>query len=222
VDLLPQGAYGEHRRTEVLPFVPRSATSILDVGCGTGGFGVSLRSQLAPSARIVGIEAVADQAQHARARAVYDEVLDGYFPQDLGEGPGRFDLIVFNDVLEHMLDPWSVLRRSRDLLVPGGQVVASIPSIQYAPVVWRLLRGRWDYTDEGTLDRTHVRFFTRRTMVEMFEQAGYDIETCAGVNGVRDVWAGDRSVARRRVKLLVRPLLGDAQFLQFVVVAARA
>ena len=84
-----------------------------------------------------------------------------------------------------------------------------------------LLRGRWDYTDRGTLDRTHVRFFTRATMVEMFERAGYTVELCEGINSVRQEWKQDPSGPRRLAKLLLERALGDARFLQFVVVAKR-
>ena len=70
-------------------------------------------------------------------------------------------MVFFNDVLEHVLDPWTLLQQVHDVLAPDGTVVAAIPSIQYAPVVRDLLRGRWDYRDTGTLDRTHVRFLPK-------------------------------------------------------------
>ncbi len=73
----------------------------------------------------------------------------------------------------------------------------------------------------GTLDRTHVRFFTRATMVEMFERAGYTVELCEGINSVRQEWKQDPSRPRRLAKLLLVRALGDARFLQFVVVAKR-
>jgi hypothetical protein len=111
-----------------------------------------------------------------------------------------------------MVDPWRALSDIKPFLSHDGVVVASIPSIQYLPVSLRAVAGRWTYTDEGTLDRTHLRFFTKSTMREMFEAAGFDILTLDGVNSFL---AGDRY-------RFVRPLgrvLGNAQWLQFVVVA---
>jgi 2-polyprenyl-3-methyl-5-hydroxy-6-metoxy-1,4-benzoquinol methylase len=212
--------YGFDLRREVAPFVPRDARSALDVGCGRGGFGRTLRSVLGADARLVGVEAIDDVAAAARDAGDFDEVRAGYFPDALdGE---RFDVVTFNDVLEHMLDPWQALRDCHRHLTPDGRVVASIPSIQYAPVLWQLVRGRWDYTDSGTLDRTHVRFFTRATMVEMFEQTGYAVEQCAGITSVMQRWATDPVAPRRWLKRGLAGALGDRQYLQFVVVARPA
>jgi hypothetical protein len=95
--------------------------------------------------------------------------------------------------------------------------VAAIPSIQYAPVTIALLRGRWDYTDDGTLDRTHVRFFTRRTMVEMFEGAGLEVAVCEGVNSVYDERWNRRSPLRRAWTAIIP----DSTWVHFVVVGRR-
>lgn len=175
---------------------------------------------LGADARIVGVEAVAGQAAVARRDHGFDEVIEGYFPDALDGRSERFDLITFNDVLEHMLEPEDALRISRRFLEPHGRVLAAIPSIQYAPVVLRLLRGRWDYTESGTLDRTHVRFFTRATMTEMFGKAGYRIERCVGANSLRNSWAADPSPLQRFAKLQLARLLSDWQYLHFVIVAA--
>ncbi|MCL2541997.1 MAG: class I SAM-dependent methyltransferase [Nocardioidaceae bacterium] len=212
-----QDVYGFDRRPEVAPYVPRSARSVLEIGCGRGGFARTLRELLGPDARLVGVEPVAESAAAARAAGDLDEVVEGFFPEAVPEE--RFDLVVVNDVLEHMLDPWAALRSCHRFLAPGGRVVASLPSIQYAPVVWQLLRGRWDYTDDGTLDRTHVRFFTRATMVELFETTGYDVERTAGIASVVDRWATDPLAPRRWLKRGLARALGDAAYCQFVVVA---
>ena len=147
-DLPQQDIYHDNPRPEVAPFIPTGARSVLEVGCGKGGFGPTLRRTLGEQARIVGIEAVPAQAAVARSGHGFDEVADGYFPQAL-EGEERFDLVCFNDVLEHVVDPWATLGAATDLLHPGGHVLAAIPSIQYAPVTISLLRGRWDYTTRG-------------------------------------------------------------------------
>jgi hypothetical protein len=105
----------------------------------------------------------------------YERRITGSFPDDL-PATEPFDCIVFNDVLEHMIDPWSVLATTRSLLSARGVVVASIPNIRHVSVLLPLLvRGRWSYMEWGVLDRTHLRFFTRRSMISMFEGAGYRV-----------------------------------------------
>ena len=99
--------------------------------------------------------------------------------------------------------------------IPGEvHIVAAIPSIQYAPVVRSLLAGRWDYQDAGTLDRTHLRFFTKATMVEMFAE-DFDVVSCTGVNSVW-AYAWAHKTLKRRAFVRVLP---DSQWLHFVVVA---
>lgn len=214
-----QAHYGESPRDEIIPLVPRDIRSVLDVGCGNGAFGGALRRLLGTDARIVGMEAVPSQAALARDPSRgFDEVYEGYFPDDL-PADERFDLITFNDVIEHIVDPWTAVQRTHDHLVPGGRVMASIPNIQHIYTVAQLARGRWDYTDMGTLDRTHVRFFTRATMVELFEGAGFEVETCVGINGQEHRWAQDTVPWRRFLKLRLVPFLGDFRWVQFVIVA---
>lgn len=214
-----QDAYHVNHRLDVLPYAPRDVSSVLDVGCAAGGFCESLRRVLAPGARVVGVEAVATAAADARAAGAFDEVIDGYFPEALAGRDDTFDLVVFLDVLEHMLDPGEALDAAHERLAPGGRVLASIPNIGYAPVVADLVRGRWDYTDTGVLDRTHVRFFTAATMRELFTAHGYAVQTCAGINDVAEVWNSDPLLPRRWVQKAMRRALGSAAYMQFVIVA---
>ncbi|MBS1848924.1 MAG: class I SAM-dependent methyltransferase [Actinobacteria bacterium] len=217
-----QDVYAVIPRPELLPYLPKDLGSVLDVGCSRGGFGPTLRSHLGPDASIIGVEAVAESARVARAGGAFNEVIDGYFPDALADDDRRFDLITFNDVLEHLVDPWDALRACHDLLEPGGLVGAVIPSIRYAPVVWELIRGRWDYADDGTLDRTHLRFFTRATAAEMFTDCGYVVETCAMANPITTKWSTDPLRIRRSAKAAFAKLLGDAAYLHVVIVARRA
>lgn len=105
----------------------------------------------------------------------YDTRIVGTFPEDVPVGP-MFDCAVFNDVLEHMVDPWAALEFTRGFMQDGGHVVASIPNVRHIMVTKPLiLTGRWDYEEFGILDRTHLRFFTRTTIVDLFESSGYEI-----------------------------------------------
>ena len=161
----------DNDRPEMLAFVPRDASSILDVGCATGRFGETLRAAR-PGAAIHGI----DPTEHDAARPnPYDTRTTGLYPQDLPAGV-RYDCVIFNDVLEHMADPWAALRATRELLTDRGRVVASIPNVRHLTVLLPLvLKGRWHYDDSGILDRTHLRFFTRRSMRDLFESSGYEV-----------------------------------------------
>jgi 2-polyprenyl-3-methyl-5-hydroxy-6-metoxy-1,4-benzoquinol methylase len=213
-----QAVYGDNPRHEVVPFLPAGVTSALDIGCGRGGFGVSLRTAYGPGARLVGVEAVAEQAQRARRDDGFEEVVEGYFPDALAGRAERYDLVTFNDVLEHVVDPLEVLRATVPLLTEGGRVLAAIPNVGYAPVVLDLARNRWEYTDEGILDRTHLRFFTRATCIGLFEDAGFEVEQCVGINSIGKKWEGDPFAPRRLLKRGLARVLGDHRYLHFVVV----
>lgn len=219
-----QSVYGDNARAEVQPWIPRTAAAVLDVGCGEGGFGRTLRATLAPDARICGVDAVIDNVEAARRTESFDKVTHGYFPEALGNSEDKYDLITFLDVLEHMFDPWSVLASTHDYLLPGGKVVAAIPNVQVWTLMRALVRGRWDYTDTGILDRTHVRFFTKATMIEMFEGAGFVVESCEGINSQRVPPRPVRAVINRRLFIdmkWVPYVIPSSAWLQYVVVGRK-
>lgn len=206
--------YEDDDRAEVGPFLPEGARSILDAGCGAGGFARTLRRRYGDSAKLTGLEPHTDGAAVALEAGLYDDVVVGPFPE--GAEGRSFDCIVFNDVLEHMSDPWQALERAKVHLTAGGHVVASIPSVQYLPVLWDLARhARFDYTETGVLDRTHLRFFTWKTATDMFLHAGYDIVSVTGVNSAFQ-WK-----PYRRWRRLER-LVGSRRWMQFIVVATPA
>lgn len=117
-----------------------------------------------------------DPAQAARAQGKCQEIVVA----DLGEAArklsGPFDAIVYGDVLEHLADPLSVVTALNHTLAPGGVVIVSVPNVAHLWVRLSLLLGRFDYADRGILDRTHLRFFTRRTFLEFLAQAGLTVE----------------------------------------------
>ena len=154
--------YGEVVNTGLLDlFEPKRR--VLDVGCGTGAWVPLLRRKGVEN--IVGIEfavAAADQAERVYDRVVRQPV-ENVSLDDLGAQP--FDTIIAADVIEHLVDPWHELRRWTGWVVPGGQLVISVPNLRYFRLVSSLVQGRFDYSDEGGLmDRTHLRWFTRRSL----------------------------------------------------------
>jgi SAM-dependent methyltransferase len=161
---------------------------------------------------------VASQAQAARL-AGFDEVVEGFFPDALlnGTDTDQFDVITFNDVLEHILEPAETVAAAKKLLAPGGRVIAAIPNVQVATLIWDLIRGRWEYTDEGILDRTHVRFFTKSSMKSLFEDAEFRVEKIVGAD---PIWVHPPGSAPVRwAKKLAASRMGDARFVHFVIVA---
>lgn len=165
---------------DLLRVIPADARVVLEVGCGAGALAQHyLRYN--PAAEYLGIERDPEAAEVARTRLERVVVgdADTLDLDALGLEPGSVDALVFGDVLEHMVDPWSVLRRLAPLLRPGGQAVACIPNVQHWSVLLDLLRGRWEYQDEGLMDRTHLRFFAAEGLAPLFAGAGlgvYDVQ----------------------------------------------
>lgn len=143
---------------------------VLDVGCATGYLARALVEQ---GCTVWGVEH--DAAAAAQARPALAEVLvaDLESVDLVGHyGTGRFDAVVFGDVLEHLRRPLDVLRAARPMLAPGGSVVISIPNVAHGSVRLALLQGEWRYRPLGLLDDTHLRFFTYATVEEMLAAAG--------------------------------------------------
>ncbi len=163
-------------RSDVADLVRHEAKNILDVGCSTGTLGAYLKDR--NKARLTGIELSPEMAEVARVRL--DQVLVGDAADVIiGEGLGdqKFDTIIFADVLEHLMDPWGVLRRASQYLAPGGEIVTSLPNIRHIDTIYNLvIRGRWPMRDRGIHDRTHLRYFTRRDVSDLFSQAGLTIQ----------------------------------------------
>jgi len=146
---------------------------VLDVGCATG-YLAKLMS--AHDCSVTGIDINAESAEVAKKYCTNVFVADLDFTGLSEAVEGRtFDVIVFGDVLEHLRYPARILEEARTLLRAGGYVVASIPNIAHGTIRLALLRGDFDYGDMGILDETHLRFFTLKTIEELFLQAGYEI-----------------------------------------------
>ena len=167
------------RREGVERLLPAGVRSVLDVGCSVGALGASIKAHT--GAQVTGIEY--SPAMAAEAERVLDRVFVGDATAVI-DGPAldgqQFDAIIFADVLEHLPDPWLVLRRAVRLLAPNGRIIASLPNIRHLSTIYHLVvLGYWPYRDRGIHDRTHLRFFTRRNVVELFRSADLEIESLA-------------------------------------------
>lgn len=151
----------------------RDGERVLDVGCSSGYLA---RPLVARGCSVIGVER--DPAAAAAARAVCEDVLVGDVEaMELPLEPGTFDVVLCGDLIEHLRDPEALLTRLRPLLAPGGRLVLTTPNVANWAMRLSLLVGRWRYTNRGILDRTHTHLFTRSTLVEALERAGYAVET---------------------------------------------
>lgn len=168
-------AYYNHIRLDALSLLPSSFVpqAILDVGCGEGHTAAYLKKRY-ETAQVIGIEVNADVA--ALARENVDQLIEGSIESpDILLPMNHFDLILCLDVLEHLNDPWKTLSRLKESLSRQGLMLISLPNIQNWRVIMNLLRGWWEYSDSGIMDRTHLRFFTSKSAQKSLNQVGLHI-----------------------------------------------
>jgi methionine biosynthesis protein MetW len=178
---------------------------VLDVGCGTGSVSVLVRDR--QKAEIVGVEPSPERAELARSRGL--TVHTSLFPAPDVPADGSFDVVLFADVLEHLVDPGAALLAARRYLRPGGWVVASLPNVAHWTVRWDLLWGKFRYQPYGMMDATHLRWFTREGLDQLLAAAGFEVEHYAGAAGLYEYlrrwpwrWARTRGNAWLAPKLI--------------------
>lgn len=174
--------YYRYVRQDIISAIPAGALNILDIGCAAGMLGKVLKEQN-PNRRVVGIELNDEAFCHAKINL--DEAIHGNIEEfEPPFHPGQFDCIVCADVLEHLKDPWRIAWRYATFLKPGGVMVASIPNIRHLPTLRQIAEfGSWEYQEAGILDRTHLRFFTKKTFLELLQQANIVCESITYLGG---------------------------------------
>jgi SAM-dependent methyltransferase len=206
-------AMDEQPREDLAARVPEGAAAVLEVGCARGAMAKALRAR--GVRRLVGIEPDPDNA--ASAAGAYDRVFAEPLESVREPFAEEFDAVIFGDVLEHLLDPAAALERVRAWLKPGGLVIASVPNVGHWSIVGDLARGRFDYVPYSLLSGTHVRFFTRSSLVALFEDCGYRVR---GVDVVRLAVSpeGEEALARLRAW---PDASADLDVAEFLIVAER-
>jgi 2-polyprenyl-3-methyl-5-hydroxy-6-metoxy-1,4-benzoquinol methylase len=164
--------YQKNDRQEILSLLPASVKKLMDVGGGEGGFLNAFQKQ--GDAQVLLVEPNVVSSSVARERGI--AVFNGRFESLDPATAGSFDCISFLDVLEHLENPQAALEHARNLLVPNGYVVLSVPNIGHWSVVQELLQGRFDYLPVGILCCTHLRFFTEHSLRQLLVNAGFQIE----------------------------------------------
>ena len=203
--------YYGYSRSEMLEFIPLNIKTILDIGCGQGLFlknikeitnaetwGVELNQEVADKTKLN-----VDKLLVGKVEELYSEIPDSYF-----------DCILFNDVLEHLLEPTEVLKMIKSKLSDKGIIIASIPNVRFFFNLYELIiKKDWEYKDSGILDSTHLRFFTKKSMKRMFEEAGFRLIRQQGINN------GVSPLKFMLFNLITFKILADSKYLQFVCIA---
>lgn len=200
--------YFRNSRSEMCEFLPGRYERVLEIGCGEGLF----RANLTLPNTYVGVEPEAKPA--AVARNVLDQVLVGTFDEVADQLPRRhFDLVICNDVIEHMPDHDRFLDKIKEYISQDGVLVGSIPNMRYLPVMRELLVDRdWRYRESGVLDSTHLRFFTERSWGRTLALHGYVLEKLQGITPIPI----EGNLREKSVRRLMIAVLGDdIRFQQF-------
>lgn len=166
--------------TAVVARVPRRATRLLDVGCGTGLLGRALKEERADRA-VVGI--TYSEAEAALARTTLDEVIVADLEAFSFEGIGSFDCVICSHVLEHLRNPATVLRRLAAVMSSDAQLIVALPNVLYWRQRLEFLRGRFRYTNGGLMDDTHVVFFDWQTARDLLQDSGFELVEAAADGG---------------------------------------
>jgi SAM-dependent methyltransferase len=204
----PEGYY-EQDRAELVRLLPVPLGRVLDVGCASGGTARPLRA--AGAERLVGIELDPDAAE--RARAEFDAVHTGRAEEQVAGLDERFDTILCYDLLEHLPDPAALLRALGGLAAEQARLHVSVPNARHWTLARDLvLRGTFGYTEAGHRDKTHLRWFTRRDLVELFGVTGWPVVA---------VHPGELRPSSRLVSRLTRGLSAELLVYQWSALAQR-
>ena len=212
-------------RPDIVACVPATARRLLDVGCSNGSLGGVLRAEV-PGRTVWGIEADPGFCREAAKRIdrVIQADLNGLaWTETLGDQ--RFDAIIFADVLEHLTEPWTVLRCAVELLSPGGVAVISLPNIRHVSAMYSIaVRGCFPRRERGLFDKTHLRWFTLADAIALCRSAGLEVNRVVPLLRLHDAPGGraneriEKLLGRIRLSWPVREFLAY----QFILIAIRS
>jgi len=169
--------YFSNIRYDLINLIPpgNKYYKVLEIGCGYGDTLIEIKKQ-GIADEVTGIDLISFKKSN-------QEKLDHFIAGDIEKLElnfisEEFDLIILGDVLEHLVDPWSVLKKIKQYLKQDGYIIASLPNIRYYPALLSIVvHGDFRYEDAGILDRTHLRFFCKKNIIELFNSSDFCIET---------------------------------------------
>jgi len=206
-------SYYSKVRPEMLQYIPNNVKFVLDVGCSKGNFGKTVKKEF--NCQVWGVEPDEHSAEIAKEQL--DKVFNTIFNDEINFNSHKFDCIIFNDVLEHLLDPLQALIDCKKHLNPGGVIVCSIPNFRYFDAIIHILKERdFRYCEEGIFDKTHLRFFTKRSIKRLFLEAGYKINMLNGINSLTFCNSKNKKIFKILNFFLFKKI-EDMEFLQFAI-----
>ncbi|PKL50383.1 MAG: class I SAM-dependent methyltransferase [Planctomycetes bacterium HGW-Planctomycetes-1] len=169
-------SYFSDIRWDIISLIPAGKNKILEIGCGTGITGKTLKEEN-KAVEVTGIEKIANIAEQAEKNI--DKVITADIEAlELSFADEYFDYIIMADILEHLYNPSAVLAKLKKYIQKDGCIIASIPNIRYWKIVRDLvIKGEWTYRADGILDDTHLRFFTRKSITKLFQSAGFTVDS---------------------------------------------
>ena len=162
---------------QLFDIIPETLQSIIEIGSGSGVLAQAIKHRT-PATQYIGVEL---DPEYASLSSRYcDVVLTDNIEkpsEELRNYIQTTSAIVFSDVLEHLYNPWQTLKFLRSEISKECSIYASIPNIQHWSIIFGLISGNFNYTDSGLLDRTHIRFFTKSTIISMFNDCGFEVKS---------------------------------------------
>jgi SAM-dependent methyltransferase len=176
--LMSQTPVHEFHNQDLLEVIPWGSSKLIEVGCSSGALAREFK-KISPGCHYFGIEIDPDYAKLA------DRYCNETLVMDIEDADDAFwkkhadrDCWIFGDCLEHLRDPWNILRKVHQAMPSGASIAACIPNAQHWSLQARLSIGDLRYEESGLLDKTHLRFFTRQTILEMFDSTGFMVTEC--------------------------------------------
>ncbi len=205
-------AYFSNIRFDMISLIEGEGLKVLEIGCGNGATLLELK-RTGKASEIFGIEINEGSIKDLKGKLNGLHV--GNIEEiDLDYPEGYFDIIIMGDVLEHLLDPWSVLKKIKKYINQKGRIVASVPNIREFGVMKSVFfKGDFKYSDSGILDKTHLRFFCKENIIEMFERDYKVIEIKGNPNYRKQMYY--------YLNRLTFGILSDFFNVQYLVVAAK-
>jgi 2-polyprenyl-3-methyl-5-hydroxy-6-metoxy-1,4-benzoquinol methylase len=175
--MMKQTAPTDIYNQDLYNLIPDNLTSIIEIGSGSGALAKAIKLR-SPNMQYIGVEIVNEYA--ILSERYCDKVLIDNIEKpnlELISLLQNASAIVFSDVLEHLYNPWQTLQSLRTLIPKDCSIYASIPNIQHWSIIFGLISGNFNYADSGLLDRTHLRFFTKKTIMSLFNQSGFEVSS---------------------------------------------
>ena len=200
-------------RKEVYNFIAGDHCKILDFGCGNAKFLSLFKKRDFETLGVEPVKEIADMAVN-KVDKIFNETAKSSMPLLPND---HFDYITFNDVLKHMENPWDILKESLVKLNKKGKIIASIPNVRFYTNFFNLLfKNDWKYENAGILDKTHLRFFAKKSMIRLFTDSDYVIEKVVGINGPRKI---HKVCIAFFFNIITLGLLSDIMYPQFLIIA---